>query len=280
MVRLTLRNGSPVCEAQLVGVAVYLDNDSLMDLATGHQGRRDRFVHALTVGGTLLFSWANAIEICGAPSAVAPFLNSIGVAWFPLVLSPWAAAEQEEQGFGERAPFSESLIEAFIDERAGELAVEDRTLLDPPLETLFSLGSVWNWVQTEWHKLRNNKTDIDDKARDTLKQLRMAYDSDPRSLDRMLPPFSYEKRRRVNFALIHLQRVLVHEAKEFPFQRHDGLDFCHAVLAAAYGDLATLDKHWKRRVGKIPKPNGLATIYYRPELDQLVDRLEFLVSSN
>jgi hypothetical protein len=59
---------------------------------------------------------------------------------------------------------------------------------------------------------------------------------------------------------------------------NDGLDFCHAVLAAAYGSLATLDRHWKRRVEQLPKPNNVARMYYRPEVDDLVAVLESLVS--
>ena len=51
-------------------------------------------------------------------------------------------------------------------------------------------------------------------------------------------------------------------------------------MATAYGSIATLDKHWKRRIENLPKPNRLAKVYYRPEVDQLVDVLESLVTQN
>ena len=35
-----------------------------------------------------------------------------------------------------------------------------------------------------------------------------------------------------------------------------------------------LDKHWKQRVASLPRPNGLAKVYYATELDQLVADLE------
>ena len=54
----------------------------------------------------------------------------------------------------------------------------------------------------------------------------------------------------------------------------DGIDFCQAVIASSDSCVATLDKHWKRRVESLPKPNGLARIYYAPELDQMVDDIE------
>jgi hypothetical protein len=53
-------------------------------------------------------------------------------------------------------------------------------------------------------------------------------------------------------------------------KKGDGSDFCHAVMASAFATAATLDKHWKRRVEGLPKPNQLARIYYQPELDKMV----------
>ena len=46
----------------------------------------------------------------------------------------------------------------------------------------------------------------------------------------------------------------------------------------AEGSLATLDKQWKRRVEELPRPNDLARIFYRPQVDELVDALEALVT--
>ena len=51
---------------------------------------------------------------------------------------------------------------------------------------------------------------------------------------------------------------------------NDGIDFGQAVIASAYASVAALDKHWKRRVEALPKPNGLAKVYCSPHLDQMV----------
>jgi hypothetical protein len=77
---------------------------------------------------------------------------------------------------------------------------------------------------------------------------------------RELPPMPFDERRPATFAWVHLQRMLVLEARAF--RRNDGLDFCHAVAAAAYGSLATLDRQWRRRVEQLPVPNNVARIYY------------------
>ena len=51
-----------------------------------------------------------------------------------------------------------------------------------------------------------------------------------------------------------------------PFERQD--------FTTDPPSLAALDKHWKRRVEALPRPNGLARIYSANELDQLVGDLE------
>ena len=57
--------------AERRGYGVYLDNDSLIDIAKRCEPRRRRFVGALRAKGTLLFSWANAVEIEAAQKPTA-----------------------------------------------------------------------------------------------------------------------------------------------------------------------------------------------------------------
>ena len=52
------------------------------------------------------------------------------------------------------------------------------------------------------------------------------------------------------------------------------MDFCHTVIASAFSSVAALDKHWKRRIEKLPKPNKLAKIYYVGELESMVMDIE------
>ncbi len=81
------------------------------------------------------------------------------------------------------------------------------------------------------------------------------------------------------FALISLLRLLVLESRSHPFKKNDGIDFCHAVLASAYAHIITLDRQWKRRIRALPRPNGLAEVYYRAELNAFLEHLEWLVTS-
>jgi len=45
-------------------------------------------------------------------------------------------------------------------------------------------------------------------------------------------------------------------------------------MASAYANFAALDKHWKRRIANLPKPNSLARIYYEPELALMIADVE------
>ena len=284
MIRFTSENGKPVCIAEVKDrFGVYLDNHSIIDLAKGDASRRERFVHSLRRGGTLLFSLTNAAELAGPQGASAPairsFLNSVGPYWVPLELNPWRVVEREREGPVERAPISECFMEAYFQQRAYDLSPEGSKVLDLSPESFFCLGAVLDWPQEDRNRILRDGDEIDQALRERLEQLRGDYEKDPPSLDRLLPPVPFDQHQPATFVWVHLQRMLVVEAKAFQFKDNDGLDFCHAVLAAAYGSLATLDKQWKRRVENLPQPNLLARIYYGRELDALVALLEALVAS-
>jgi hypothetical protein len=51
-------------------------------------------------------------------------------------------------------------------------------------------------------------------------------------------------------------------------------------MASTFASFATLDKHWKRRIEGLPRPNGLARIYSGTELDAMVADIEAWASSN
>lgn len=280
MIRFTSENGNPVIVAETKGCGVYLDNDSLIDLAKGCASRRQRFVDAIQRKGTLLFSWTNAVEVAGpqgdSASAVRALLNDIGSHWVPLELNPWTVVKREQAALTTQAPVSEQFMGAYFQQRAYELSPEGNKVLDLSSENFFRLSAVLDWVQENRDSIRQDVARIDDELRCRLKRLRADYEGNPASLDRLLPPERFDQHRPATFVLLHLQRMLVVEAKAFQFKQHDGLDLCHAVLAAAYGSVVTLDKQWKERVARLPNSDRLAKTYYRPELDALVCVLESL----
>jgi len=281
LIRFTSENGTPVVVAETEGAGIYLDNDSLIALAMKEPASlRKRFVEALHTKATLLFSWTNAIEVAGpqwasSTDAVRAFLDSIGPHWIPLALNPWDVARREAAGLAAQAAVSESFMENYFKDRTYDLSQGNR-VLDLSAEAFFRLGAVVDWVQERREKIRADAVRIDDELRTTLAALRADYERDAASLDRVLLPGHFDERSPATFVLVHLQRLLVHEAKGYQFKKGDGLDLCHAVLAAAYGSLITLDKHWKRRVQALPDSEKLARTYYRAEIAELVATMEGL----
>jgi len=237
MIRFTSENGIPVCVTEVKNrFGVYLDNDSLIELAKGTASRRQRFVDSLRQGGTLLFSLTNAADITGpqgaSADAVRAFLDTVGAYWVPLELNPYTVADREKEGLIDRAPVSEGFMEAYFTRRAYDLSPGGTKVLDLS-ETFFRLGAVLDWAQEERDAIRNDARHIDQALRDRVTQTRIEYEKDPISLDHELPPIPFDTRRPATFVLIHLLRMLVVEAKAFQFKDNDGLDFCHAVLAAS-----------------------------------------------
>ena len=285
MIKVTTEKGELVCVAELNGrLGVYLDNDSLIELATGAKSRRRRFLDALAIGGDLLFSFTNAVEIAGpqgkTATAIRSFLDDVKSYWTPLGMNPWEVARREANGFLGQAPVSESFMKAYCEERTYGLRLEGHgEVLDLSADSFFHLGSVLDWVQEHRDDIRRDAGEVDRMFCGHLKQLGDDYDKNPSALDRQAPSVPLDHQRPATFVLNHLLRMLVLEAKAFHYKKNDGLDFCHAVLASAYGSMITLDKQWKRRVENLPSHNRLAKVYYRPQVDELVNLLEELTSS-
>jgi hypothetical protein len=170
-------------------------------------------------------------------------------------------------------------MNAFVLDRSYELDPTGAKILDTSSDNFFRLSSVLAWAQGDRVKIVKQWDSLDEHLKERLACFRTEYERDERSLDRLLPPIPFDERCPASYVLMHLQRILVKEWKSRTFMPHDGRDFAHAVMAAAVGSLSTLDKHWKRRVESIPKPNKLAKIFYRPEMDRLVDELEALVKN-
>lgn len=259
---------------------MYLDNDSLIEIAKGSESRRQSFVQALVTKGALLFSFTNAIEVAGpqgrSADAVRALLDSIGAHWIPLEMNPYNVIRREQAGVSpNRSAVSETFMTAYFQRRAFDRSPNGSKVLDLS-DSFFRLGAVLDWAHENRDSIRSDADQIDQAVRDRIDATRADFDKDTASLDREIPPVAFDANRPATFAHFHLLRTMILEAKSQQFKPHDGLDLCHAVLGSAFGSVAALDKHWKRRVETLPQPNGLARIFYRPEVDDLVSPLQKL----
>ena len=93
-------------------------------------------------------------------------------------------------------------------------------------------------------------------------------------MDAHFPALPFRTDSPATFIHVNIVRQLILESKSHVIVPNDGIDFAQAVIGGAYASVATLDKHWKRRIELLPKPNGVARIYYQQELDHMVRDIE------
>ena len=232
---------------------VYLDTDSLIEMARGSPQRRERFVRAIHLRGTLLFSLASAAEVGRlkgrTASTVARLLTAVGPWWVPLDLNPHAVVRREAEE-PESAPISEDFVNGFARHRRLEFLKAGRT--DFAADDFFDLGAVVALAQSEHDSVKEDLRQMDDSVRSLIGRLRRESEKNPSALDAEFPAIAFDETRRATFVRNHLIRLLVSEAKSHRLKRNDGLDFCHAVIATAYCHIVALDGPWQRRVGCLP----------------------------
>lgn len=259
------------------GCGVYLDNDSLIAIAKGDTARRDRFVSAIKQKGTLLFSFTNAFEVAGpqgaSAEAVQSFLDSLGRYWMPLAMNVYEVMEREQLRGLSSPAFSNSFLTGYFTSRLSQVCNTTDGIVEIADESFFRLGSIIGWIQDNRVSLREEAARVDEMFRAGL-DLRVQERLKSFLPEELAALPAYSDKHAARFTFLHLQRVIWNEAKAFHLKKNDGIDFCHAVIASSYGSIITLDRQWKRRVREIPKPHRLAKIFYRAELDELVNELE------
>jgi len=277
MIKITMGlGGSPLLiNATVSGLAIYLDNHSLIGLAKGNPSRRTRFVDALHSGADLMFSVTNAAELAGPQGRsrdfLRAFLDEVGPHWFPVELDAFEVIKREGNGASPAQScvskqFLKDYFDQFLSCKPNSGKIIDLNFL--------RLGAVLDWVGPQRESIRKGSTDMDNALIKRIEGYCTEVEQNPSWLDQRFPIVQFNPSMPATFTYISLVRTLIVEAKAYALKKNDGLDFFHAVMASAFASVATLDKHWKRRVDNLPKPNGLASIYYEPQLDKMMTDIE------
>jgi hypothetical protein len=284
MIRATSGADAPLTlTASVSGVAIYLDNFSLIRLAKHDPLRRQRFIAALRTGADLLFSVTNAVELAGplgnTLEAVRILLDEIGAHWFPVEMNPFRVSERELAGASvdQSCIATEFMKQYFTARTTGYTPGSGRVI--SLSEDFYCLGPVVDWLAPQRESIRTNTANLDGALINKISQYRNEHERDPGWLDRTFPPLPYVESKPATFTYVNLVRTLILEAKSHQLKKGDGNDFCHAVIASAFASVATLDKHWKRRIEALPTPNKLARIYYQPQLDTMMSDIESVLES-
>jgi hypothetical protein len=276
MISLTANFNGLKFNATVVGMALYLDNFALINLAKHDPIRRKRFLDVVHSGADLLFSVSNAVDLAGpqgrSRDLVRDFLDHIGPHWYPVELNVTEVVHRELSGAvpGESCLSTQFMKDYFVD----RLRRIDKSTLVDLSKDFFRLGSVLDWVGEQRDSIQQGKNDLDTALADKIKRYRSEFQQSPDFLDKSFPILPFNAAKPVTFVYVNLIRHLVMEAKQHPIKRGDGLDFSHAVISSAFANVSMLDKHWKRRIESLPKPNQIARIFYDQEFDQMIDQIE------
>jgi hypothetical protein len=226
----------------------------------------------------LLFSVTNAAEISGpqgkSADAIRTFLDEIGPRWVPGEFSPLDVVNRELKITTppENSPcLSEDFLRRYVASRLRSYEPGSGKVIDMS-ESFFRLGAVLDWVGPQRDSIREGSLDFDTVLKNKFVDVAVRSNLNRRWLDAVFPSIPYDSARPAHFVYQNLMRVMVLESATF--KPGDGMDFCHAVLASAYGSFATLDRRWKHRIASLPKPNNLARIYSGQELNSMIDDME------
>jgi hypothetical protein len=259
------------------GLAIYLDNWAVINLAKGDRSRRKRFIDALCTGGAdLMFSVANAAELIGpqgdSRDAVRAFLDEVGPHWFPVELNPTEVVQRELRGADpSKCCVSREFFMDYWTVRTKDYTPGSGKVIDP--SEVFRLGAILDWVGPQSESIRKRSADLDDALIKKINGYRVEFERNPPWLDQKFPILAFSSSKPAMFTYISLVRTMIVEAKSYQLKKNDGLDFCHAVMASAFASVATLDKAWKRRIERLPA-NSLAHVYDPSQLDQMVTDIE------
>jgi hypothetical protein len=255
------------------GLAIYLDNWAINDLAEHARSRRKRFIRALRTGrADLVFSVTNAAEVTGplGPSrdAVRAFLDQIGPHWFPVELDCNEVVRREQSGAeAAKCCVSEDFLKYYWAARTRESPSISRSA------EAFHLGAILDWLGPQRETIRETSAKLGAALIEKIRGYRIQYVQNPMWLDRNFPARQFNHCGRARFTYDNLVRILILEATSRPLKKNDGLDFCHAVIGIAFASFATLDTKWERRIKCLPA-NRLAPIYGPHHLDKMVVDIE------
>ena len=264
-------------KASINGPAVYLDNWALIELAKKDPARRRRFISAVNAGAEVVFSVTNAAELSGpkgaSAEAVKSFLNEIGPHWYPAKLNLTEVVELEiKRKDPSDVCVDEHFFKSYVADRIRSLSGKPVSLSDD----FFSLAPILDRLGPQRKSISEGSKEFDQMLKNKMSVARDMCKRDPALLDKKFPWVPFDSTRPACFVYFNLLRIMVVEANSLT--RNDALDFCHAVVGCAYSNFTTLDTTWKRRIGMLPKPNWLACVYSREELDKMVGDIQAAVA--
>jgi hypothetical protein len=171
------RDGPPLTfNASISGLAIYLDNFSLVGLAREDPSRRQRFLNVLHSGADLIFSLTNVAEVSGfqgkSLNEVRRFLDDVGPHWFPVELDPIEVTRRELEGKGLDESFiSTDFMKQYFAARTKDCLPNSGKVIDLSAQ-FFRLGAVLDWVGPQSKSIRAGTAALDSALIEKIKGYR------------------------------------------------------------------------------------------------------------
>ena len=248
--------------------SIYLDTWALR-LFSSDPDHRQKLLTFFRANGTLLFSLTNILEISritgNSAKLIRDFLAEVGEQWFPLEFNPIKVIEAEYAPRSNSPCFATSFLEAyypFIHEGPLSLTTLIDLIHDDEIKPAVERG-----IQT----LTSELSRMFQAERDLCRSNPLEHKTSSRysSFDPNKPAESVYK---------GLMELVIKE--NFGIDDNHVLDFCHATVSLAYGDLVLLDKHWRELARKLGRPSDRVRVYSQRQVDQFFDDIrQFEISA-
>ena len=257
MIKVTIHHETHTVDAIPRLPLIYLDHWALRRISDDNFSRK-RVRGVFQEKGTLLFSWANVLEVAansGASlEAIQFFLNEIGEHWFPVEFNPFEVIRREK-GFthGNSNPcFALGFLEAYYPH-----------ISNGPL----SLSTVCDLTQDSTFKpaYRQNMENLEQEILKTFRFWRseeLENDGIPR----------FDPNCPTMYVVEGFQRLIQKET--FNIDENDAIDFLHATVPIAYADFVLLDRHWADLAGKLKLPSDCVKVYSPKDVEKFLEDLE------
>lgn len=257
MITVTTDGENLTVDAIIRRPSIYLDHWALRQFSSD-LSVRERFVACFNQKGTLIFSWANVLEVSQnsgpALEEVRSFLSEIGDQWFPIEINAVKVVGREKNftAGNDNPCFASGFLEAY-----------SPYISDGPL----SLSTVCDLTQD---------SEINLACRQYCEQLKreiggilIHWRSEQQENYGHQP---FEPNRSAGYVHEGFRRLVQKET--FKIDGNDALDFLHANISVAYGDFVLLDKHWVDLVGKLKLPPDRVKVYSPRHVEKFLEDLE------
>lgn len=231
-------NGDLDVHAWVRKPGVYLDHWAIRRISE-NEILLSRFEKILKSKGTVFFSWANVIEICGnrgeTLNQFRNFFELIGPHWYPVVGNPSHLMKREAQRTPDGLP--PCLDFGFL------------TNYFPHVPTgVVSLATVVDLAHhpDTLNMIRASEPGFTGTILGQIEDCRDAWKNDREYRRRVSGPIEFNADSSGTYSYTYLLRQAIKD--DFKFERNDIFDLCHSVVGSAYADVVFLDRQWSHYV--------------------------------